>query len=137
MTSSHDHSSAIHRMTASHKIYSVHLQCGVGEFLWVKDSTDEVLIGSNADSLMEIASDQDLMSDALFDQFREWAMAYMDGQPKKWADPWQLDFDRFNVRGLELTEMLYQELGRACGVQYVTAHVDPAGVKVLLFLPPA
>ncbi len=34
-------------------------------------------------------------------------MAYMAGQPKDWADPWQLDFDQFNARGLELTEMLY------------------------------
>lgn len=124
-------------MTVSNKIYSVHAQCGVGEFLWVKDSTDEVLIGSNAFSLMDIPSDQNLMSDHLFVQFREWAMAYMAGQPKDLADPWRLDFDRFNARGLEVTEMLYQELARVCGVQYVTAHEDPAGVNVLLFLPPA
>ena len=124
-------------MTKVNKIYSVHAQCGVGEFLWVKDSTDDALIGSNAFSLMEIASDQNLMSDDLFAQFREWAMAYMAGQPKDWADPWQLDFDQFNARGLELTEMRYQQLARVCGVQYVTAHVDPAGIKVLLFFPPA
>lgn len=123
-------------MTASNKIYSVHVQCGVGEFLWVKDNTDDALIGSNAFSLMDIASDQNLMSNDLFAQFREWAMAYMASQPKDWADPSQLDLDRFNTRGLELTELLYQEVGRVCAVQYVTAHVDPAGIKVLLFLPP-
>ena len=124
-------------MTAPNEIYSVHAQCGVGEFLWVKQSSDKALLGANAFGLMEIASDQDLISDALLDQFREWAKAYIAGQSKDWADPWQLDFDWFNACGLELTKKLYVELGQECSVQYITAHEDPAGVNVLLLLPPA
>ncbi|MFW6340410.1 MAG: hypothetical protein ACOC0Q_06025 [Wenzhouxiangella sp.] len=87
-------------------------------------------------SLMERASDQELMSGDLFNAFRDWAIDYMAGQPERWGDPWQLDWPRFNARGLALTRKLRQEVPAEWGLQYVTSEVDPAGQRLLLSLPP-
>jgi hypothetical protein len=123
-------------MPEQYKICTVHAQCGVGEFLWIRDSSDKCLIGSNMFSLMERASDQELMSEDLFNAFRDWAKSYMDGQPDRWGEPWQLDWPRFNAHGLALTRKLRQEVRVEWGLQYVTSDMDPSGQRLLLSIPP-
>ena len=51
--------------------YTVMADWGVGEFLWMKRSSDTCLVGGNVFSLMEIASDQDLISPELFNDLSD------------------------------------------------------------------
>ena len=83
---------------------------------------------------MDRAEDQDLVSEGLFNKLWDWAGEFMDGEPDDWAKPWEIDWDRFNARGMVLAQMLKEELGNSADVQYVRANEDPGEDQVLLFL---
>jgi hypothetical protein len=99
--------------------------CGVGEFLWWKDSDEQCLVGCNYFSRMDSAGTQELISEGLFNKMWDWAKEFMDGQPDDWDDPWQIDWDRFHARGMELARLLKEELGDSADVQYVRPAEDP------------
>lgn len=112
--------------------------CGVGEFLWRKDSDEQCLVGGNYFSMMDSADYQDLISEGLFNKMWDWAKEFMEGQPADWAEPWQIDWDKFHARGMELTRLLKEELGDTADVQYVRPSEDPdwdlGKDKVMLYL---
>ena len=121
--------------TFPHRVYTVMAGCGVGEFLWVKDSGENCIVGGNVFSQMDCASDQALISEGLFNKLFDWAGQYMHGQPLEWGMPWEIDWVSFNTRGIELAQMLHAELGASSAVQYVRANEDPSDDQVLLSLP--
>lgn len=106
-------------------VYTVMADCGVGEFLWKKEPNDKCLVGYNYFSMMDDADDQDLISEGLFTKMWDWAKEFMDGKPDDCLDPWQIDWDQFNARGIELTRLLKEELGDTAYVQYVRSDEDP------------
>ena len=59
----------------------------------------------------------------------------MKGQPPDWAEPWIIDWEKFNERGIALARRFKEELGSSFGVQYVRAHNDPDKDRLLLSLP--
>lgn len=119
----------------SRSTYTVMAGCGVGEFLWRKDTSDSsCLVGGNVFSLIDQASDQDLISAELFDAFRTWAMEYMAGQPKDWADDWNIDWSDFHAKGMRLARQLKAELGSGAIVQYVRPNEDPSEDRLMLVL---
>jgi hypothetical protein len=115
-------------------VYTVMAECGVGEFLWHRLSTDACLAGGNVFSQMDRAEDQDLISEGLFNKLFDWAGEYMGGQPDEWGKQWEVDWVVFNARGMELARLLKEELGATADVQYMRADQDPAGDEVLLYL---
>ena len=115
-------------------VYSIMADCGVGEFLWRKQTDEQWLVGGNYFCMLDRADDQDLISEGLFNKLRDWAKEFMDGQPTEWGDPWQVDWDRFNARGLDLARWLKEELGDDADVQYVRAGEDPGEDRLLLYL---
>ncbi len=119
----------------SKEIYTVMAGCGVGEFLWVKSSLDDCLVGDNVFSLMDSPSYQDLISEELFNDFYKWALDYMKAEPLDVFDPWDIKWDEFNARGIALAKRLKEELGDSAGVQYYRADKDPHDDELLLFLP--
>jgi hypothetical protein len=100
--------------------------CGVGEFLWIALEEEDGRAGANLLSLMDKPDDCDLMSDGLFAKFEDWAKEYMAGQPKDWSLSWNIDWQSFNRRGLELTAMLQEELGNNADVQYLPPESQPS-----------
>lgn len=121
-------------MTTPRYVYTVRAECGVGEFLWRKSRDESCLVGGNMFSLMEIASDQDLISADLFNAMSAWAREYMAGQPEDWSLPWNIDWPRFNEKGIALARRLKGELGSSADVQYVRPDQDPGLDRLLLVL---
>jgi hypothetical protein len=116
-------------------IYVVMAGCGVGESLWVKRATDKCLVGNNVFSLMDSPSYQDLITTGLFNDFYAWAHEYMKHESLDVSDPWEVNWDDFNARGIALAKRLKEELGDSAGVQYVRADKDPHSDELLLSLP--
>ncbi len=114
--------------------YAVMADCGVGEFLWVAYGVADGLAGRNVFSMMERPEDQDLMSEGLFQKFLDWAGEYMAGQPPDGSLPWDIDWQQFNQRGIELAKMLKDELGSSADVRYLRPDNDPNQDSVLLEL---
>lgn len=106
-------------------VYTVMADCGVGEFLWKKETDETCLIGGNHFCMMDSADGQDLISEGLFNKMWDWAKEFMDGQPDDFFAPWQIDWDQFNARGIELARLLKEELGDTAFVQYVRPDEDP------------
>lgn len=115
-------------------MYAVMADCGVGEFLWVAHGTEDGRAGANVLSLMNEPEDQDTMSDGLFWKFVDWAREYMNGQPAVWGQPWDIEWEPFNTRGMELTRQLKEELGSSADVRYLRPFMDPGHEAVLLLL---
>ncbi len=107
--------------------YTVYADCGVGEFLWRKDTDSKVseLVGGNLYSLMDVDHVPEEMSLDLFKAFCDWARFYMAHEPDWEANTRDIDWDSFNNRGLDLAQRLKNELGSAADVQYVYAWDDP------------
>lgn len=103
--------------------YTVMADCGVGEFLWIALDQEEGRVGGNLLSLMNEPEDQELMSDGLFYKFVDWAKEYMAGEPEDLSILWDIDWESFNRRGLELTAMLQEELGDGADVQYLPPDI--------------
>lgn len=106
-------------------VYTVMADCGVGEFLWKKKADETGLVGSNYFSMMDHADYQDLISEGLFNKMWDWAKEFMDSQPDDLFAPWQVDWEQFHARGMELARLLKEELGDTAYVQYVRPYEDP------------
>lgn len=91
-----------------------------------------MLVGANVFSLMENAEDQDLISAELFDLFGQWAKDFMAGEPVDFIDPWNIDWQTFHMRGMELARRLKRELGSTADVQYVRPSEDRCGLGDLM-----
>lgn len=109
------------------RTFTVMADCGVGEFLWGKDSDDDsCLVGGNIYSLMhEHYYPADISAD-LFIDMCHWARKYMQGEPRDWLLPWELDWEAFHQEGLALACRLKQEVGYSADIQYVRPWNDPA-----------
>lgn len=118
-------------------MYAVMADCGVGEFLWVAHGTEDGQAGANVLSMMNEGEDQSLMSDGLFLKFFDWVSHCMAGQPPDWALPWNMEWESFNARGMELARMLKDEIGAKGDVRYLRAFNDPGSDKILLVLSEA
>ena len=113
--------------TAPRFTYTVYADCGVGEFLWRKESGSTVsgLVGGNLYSLMDENHVPEEMSKELFQDFCSWARFYMSHHNDWEENTRDIDWENFNQRGVDLAQRLKNELGSIADVQYVHAWDDP------------
>jgi hypothetical protein len=107
--------------------YTVYADCGVGEFLWRKETEDKLstLVGGNLYSLMDVGHESEEMSPQLFEKFCDWARFYMACDCDGEANTRNIDWDSFNARGLDLAQQLKNELSASADVYYSYAWDDP------------
>ena len=116
----------INNSTTKMDTYTVMADCGVGEFLWRRDSADvDGGVGSNCGSLFNESYVPPGISAALYSEFFAWARWYMKAMPGYGHEGWLIDWDAFNQEGIRLAHRLKDELGDSAQVQYIHAFYDP------------
>lgn len=123
-------------MNRTWRIYTVMAANGFGEFFWLKDQGDRGSVGANLYSLMDAKCGVEPaeISPALFRDLCSWTEDYMAAQPKYVDGSWNLDWSKFNERGMQLAHRVKLELGSKDVVQYARAYGDPEGSEILLTL---